>query len=82
MAHMKDSLKRLARGAGFPSILVLLVAVIICAQGYALYRSYQATWLLATRSAENVLHTIAANIERNLEIIELSLIGLETAVTH
>lgn len=64
-----------------PLIAATLVAVIILAQGLTLRRSYQATWQLAVHSAENVLNTVAANIERNLTVIDLSLRGAEEAST-
>lgn len=71
--------KRIVGGPIFPMVVAMLITTIVSVQGYILYTSYQATWLLATRSEENVLRTIAANIKRNLDIIELSLIGLEAA---
>ncbi len=71
--------KRLARGPLFPAVVAVLIAAIVCVQGYILHRSHEATWLLAERSAENVLNTLAANIERNLDTVQLSLIGLESA---
>jgi len=77
-----DSVWRRLVGGNYQSFaLGALVIVILLAQGLSLWRSYQATWLLATRSAENVMRTVASNIERNLSVIELSLIGLEDAVT-
>ncbi len=72
-------MRRLVAGAYVPLMVATLVAVIIVAQGLTLWRSYQATWLLALRSAENVLNTVAANIERNLTVIDLTLRGAEDA---
>ncbi len=74
-------MRRLIAGAYVPLIVVTLVAVIILAQGLTLWRSYQATWQLAVHSAENVLNTVAANIERNLTVIDLTLRGAEDAFT-
>lgn len=68
-------MRRLVAGAYVPFIVAVLVAVIVLAQGLTLWRSYQATWSLASISAENVLNTVAANIERNLSIIDLSVRG-------
>lgn len=76
---MSGAWRRQVRGPTFQILVAMLIAAIICVQGYELYRSYQATWLLAQRSAENVLHSLASNIDRNLYIVELSLIGLESA---
>lgn len=63
-----------------PLTVAALIAIILAAQGLTLWRSYQATWQLAVRSADNVLHTIASNIERNLSVIDLSLKGVEEAI--
>lgn len=72
-------MRRLIAGAYVPLIVAALVAVILLAQGLTLWRSYQATWLLAVHSAQNVLNTVAANIDRNLTVIDLSLRGAEDA---
>lgn len=72
-------MRRLVAGAYVPLIVATLVVVIVLAQGLTLWRSYQATWLLALRSAENVLNTVAATIERNLNVIDLTLRGAEEA---
>lgn len=71
----KSMMRRLVDGAYVPLITAGLVAVIVLAQGLTLWRSYWATWSLASVSAENVLNTVAANIERNLSIIDLSVRG-------
>lgn len=68
-------MRRLVAGSYVPLMVAALVVVIILAQGLTLWRSYLATWSLASVSAENVLNTIAANIERNLSIIDLSVRG-------
>lgn len=73
-------MQRLVRGGYVPLLVAALIGIIIVAQALALRRSYQATWLLAVRSAENVLNTVAASIGRNLTVIDLSLRGVEDAV--
>lgn len=73
-------MQRLIYGKYVPLVVATLIGVIIVAQAQALQRSYQATWLLAVRSAENVLNAIATTIGRNLSVIDLSLRGAEEAV--
>lgn len=75
-----SGMQRLVPGKYVPLVVATLIGVIIVAQALALQRSYQATWLLAVRSAENVLNTIATTIGRNLSVIDLSLRGAEEAV--
>ncbi|MFG1365888.1 helix-turn-helix domain-containing protein [Xanthobacter versatilis] len=72
-------MQRLIYGKYVPLVVATLIGVIIVAQALALQRSYQATWLLAGRSAENVLNAIATTIGRNLSVIDLSLRGAEEA---
>jgi diguanylate cyclase (GGDEF)-like protein len=72
---------RFVRGGYVPLLVATLIGLIIAAQALTLHRSYQATWLLAVRSADNVLNTVAASIGRNLSVIDLSLRGVEEAVT-
>lgn len=56
-----------------PVLAALAVVLIVVVQGWALWGRYQAIWQLETNSAENTLRTIAANIERNLDVIGLAL---------
>ena len=72
-------MRRLVAGAYVPLIVAALIAVILLAQVLTLWRSYQATWLLAVHSAQNVMNTVAANIDRNLAVIDLTLRGAEEA---
>ncbi|QRG06659.1 hypothetical protein EZH22_27730 [Xanthobacter dioxanivorans] len=60
--------------------MATLIVIIITVQGLTLWRSYQETWLLALRSAENVLNTISSSISRNLSVLDLSLRGAQEAV--
>ncbi|WP_341988955.1 sensor domain-containing diguanylate cyclase [Azorhizobium sp. AG788] len=55
------------------------VAVILLLQGYLLWQVRAAAWNSAMRSAENVLATLSASIERNLNIVDLSLAGVQEA---
>lgn len=71
--------ERLGRWGLPPILAAVAVALIVVIQAWALGGSYQAEWKLETRSAENTLHTIAANIQRNLELIDLSLARLADA---
>ncbi|OYX86394.1 MAG: hypothetical protein B7Y75_03255, partial [Azorhizobium sp. 35-67-5] len=73
-------MRRLVAGGYLSLVVATVVAVIIAAQGLTLWRSYQATWLLAVRSAENVLNTLSSSIGRNLSVIDLSLWGTQEAV--
>ncbi|MFG1479233.1 sensor domain-containing diguanylate cyclase [Xanthobacter sp. V4C-4] len=54
--------------------------MIIAIQAYVLIRSRADTWRDIERSAENMTQTLAASIERNLSILELSLDGVEQAL--
>lgn len=68
------------RRAPLPPVLAaIIVALIVVVQAWALKASYQADWKLTARSAENTLHAIAANIQRNLELMDLSLARLAVA---
>ena len=72
-----SKMRRVVAGADVPLIVAALIAIILLTQKFTLWRSYQATWLLAVHSAQNVLNTVAANIERNLTVIDLPLRGAE-----
>lgn len=76
-----ETTRRASQGFAIQIMTAIAIVLIIAAQAWALWRSYQATWLLETRSAENTVNSIAANIERNLNVIELSLLGLVDAAT-
>lgn len=73
-------MRRLVSGAYVPLAVGTLITILIAAQGLTLWRSYQTTWLLAVRSAENALNTISASISRNLSVLELSLMGAQEAI--
>ncbi len=76
---MHDAWKRLIQGPGLFIAVAVLIIGILTVQALSIYRSYNATWALATRSAENVLQSLSANIERNLNVIDLSVAGLQDA---
>lgn len=76
---MHNAWRRLIQGPGLFMAVAVLVIGILTVQGLSIYRSYNATWALATRSAENVLQSLTANIERNLNVIDLSVAGLQDA---
>lgn len=73
-------MRRLVSGAYVPLAVGALITILIVAQGLTLWRSYQATWLLAVRSAENALNTISSSISRNLSVLNLSLMGAQEAI--
>lgn len=77
---MDGMLKRCARGPVITLVTGLIICVIVAVQTLALLKSRQDTWAEADRSAQNVLHTLAAAIDRNLTIIELSMSGVEEAL--
>ncbi len=78
---MKDAWQRLLRGSGLLVLVAALITGILVLQGVSIYRSYQSAWALAIRSTENALQTLGDQIERNLGIIDLSLTGLQNAIT-
>ncbi len=59
---------------------LVMVAAIVAIQGYTLLQARQDSWDNAVRGADNLLSTLAAAIERNLSLIEVSLTGVQEAV--
>lgn len=78
---MQDAWKRLIQGPSLFFAVAVLVIGIVTVQALSIYRSYHATLELATRSAENVLQSLSASIERSLNVIDLSVSGLQDAAT-
>lgn len=76
---MRDAWRRLILGPGLFVAVALLIFGILTGQALSIYRSYVTTWELATRSAENVLQALSGNIERSLNVIEMSIAGLQDA---
>lgn len=72
--------KRWAQGPLISLATGFIICVIVLVQTLALLKSRQDTWAEADRSAQNVLHTLAGAIDRNLNIIELSMSGVEDAL--
>lgn len=77
---MDRLLKRVAHGPVITLAAGLIICVIILVQATALLKSREDTWDEANRSAENVLRTLATTIERNFDVIELSMAGVHDAL--
>lgn len=66
-----------------PSIAVAaVIALILAAQGLLLWQTYWDTWDLEVGAARNLLGSVSSNIERNLTMVELSIIGMQDSVKH
>ncbi|GGF58917.1 deoxyribonuclease [Azorhizobium oxalatiphilum] len=58
----------------------LALATILCLEGYLLWQVRTAAWQMAVRTAENATATLSVSIARNLNIVDLSLAGLQETV--
>lgn len=77
---MDDFRRQLVQRPQLRLITALMIAVILGLQGFMLWRERQDTWREGVREAENVLGTLSTAIERNLTVLELSLIGASEAL--
>ncbi|MGQ3672209.1 sensor domain-containing diguanylate cyclase [Xanthobacter sp. TB0136] len=78
---MKHAWQRLVHGSGLFILVTVLVTGMLVVQGISIYRSYQATWTIAARAADNALQTLGAQILRNLNVFDLTLTGLQKTIT-
>lgn len=72
---------RSPKRAAFLSV-ILMIAASVAIQGYLILNSYSERWEGAVHSAENTMSIVAADIERNLTIIDRSLIQLTETLEH
>lgn len=78
---LADTLRHLTRDKVAMPLIAAAILLALGAQGVILWQSYNDTWSFAVSSTENILKSITSNIQRNLSIIELSLVGLQDAAT-
>ncbi len=65
---------QMANWAAYASVILMISVSAI--QGYLIWNSYFDRWEGAVHSAESILNIVSADIERNLKIIDRSLVGL------
>ncbi|MBA4788993.1 MAG: GGDEF domain-containing protein [Rhizobiales bacterium] len=70
----------LVRGAYVPVLTGLIIAAVLCIQGYMLWQSRQEAWNRALHTGENIARTLSDSIAKNLEVVEVNVTGAQSVL--
>ncbi|MEW6257165.1 MAG: sensor domain-containing diguanylate cyclase [Pseudomonadota bacterium] len=69
--------RRLVRGAYVPLLTGVIIAAVLCIQGFMLWQARQEAWNRALLGGENIARTLAETVARNLEMVEVNVAGAQ-----
>ncbi len=67
-------------GPVVPLLTWLIILAVLAIQGFMIWQARQEAWNEAVRSGENLVHTISNAIDKNLTIVDLSVLGAQEAL--
>ncbi|WP_164738515.1 sensor domain-containing diguanylate cyclase [Aquabacter cavernae] len=72
--------RRLVKGAYVPVFTGLIIAAVLCIQGFMLWQARQEAWSRALHTGENVARTLSDSIAKNLEVVEVNVAGAQSVL--
>lgn len=69
--------RHLVRGAYVPLVTAVIIAAVLCIQGFMLWQARQEAWNRALHAGENIARTLSDTIARNLEMVEVNVAGTQ-----
>lgn len=69
--------RHLVRGAYVPLVTAVIIAAVLCIQGFMLWQAREEAWNRALHAGENIARTLSDTIARNLEMVEVNVAGAQ-----